>query len=322
MTIYGDDSRTAFKPRPHPLRVLLVSAAGFLIGLQIGIFVFSFTQVLASSVESNGARPIYAPFAQSPLLPPSPLAPLSAAAIPPAVTIVAALLIVFLWPAGDSLARRVSPYFVAMAFATVVTAVALESEPRRWLEADLSLLAIWRPLAAGAAVLVVLQSERRITQLLGNFYPVRTPLQRIRLWAMRIPLPVLVIAVAAWGGPYLPMAEAALALLLLTFLLAAASKPPDQFEAVSEYAMREASLIAPLAAIGVVALCLWTFGSPLLGDAPRAVMVGGSKFASFEGTASLKKTLRRDADIEIKRQEEEKKAKEPVIDIRWSKSKP
>lgn len=321
MTIYGDDSRTAFKPRPHPLRLLLVSAATFLIGLQVGTFLFSFTQVLASGVESNGARPLFAPFAQSPLLPPSPLAAPSTAAIPPAVTICAALLIVFLWPAGDSLARRISPYFVAMAFATVVSAVALENEPRRWLEADLSLLAIWRPLAAAAAVLVVIQSERRITQLLGNFYPVRSPLQRIRLWALRIPLPVLFVGIAAWSSRYLPMVEAAVALLLLTWLLAAASRPPDQFEAVTDYPMREAALIAPIVATGVVALCLWTFGSPLLGEAPRAVMVGGSKFAGFEGTASLKKTLRRDADIEIKRQEEEKKAKEPVIDIRWSKSK-
>ena len=319
---YGEFDRSNVV-RPGSFAILAVSTALVIIGVILGATLLGVTHLFTSEISYFGGRPLFVPFAQPPLLPPSPLSSPSAAAYPPAITLALVAIVLFFWPDGRSLASRLAIPLLSLGMTVAVLGLALESS-EGWLEADLSLGAIWRPASFLIFLVLLLQAERRSNQILGNFVSVDTPLQRIRTWGLRLFLPLGMLAAIAHLSGYDPLAWAALVTLALSLFIAVAIRHPEQFEATTRPEMREAAATLPLLALVLIAASLWTFRSPLLAFPPRAVVLGGSKNFTFVEPAAVRQALvvgeQKAAEKEAT-DAQRKKKEESVIEIEWSKPK-
>jgi hypothetical protein len=319
---YGEFDRSHVV-RPSGLALVAVSTALIIIGVIVGGALLSLTHLFTSEISLSGGRPLFVPFAQSPLLPPSPMASAAAVAYPPTIVIALVAIVLFFWPDGRSLASRLAVPLLSTGMAVSVLGLALESSDG-WLEADLSLGAIWRPASFVVAIVLLLQAERRSNQILGNFVSVDTPLQRIRTWALRLSLPLGMVAAIAYFSEYDPLAWAALVTLAMTLFFAVAIRHPEQFEATTRPEMREAAAVLSILAVVFVAGSLWAFRSPLVGGAPRAVVIGGPKNLSFVEPAALRQAMvvgEQKAKEKKAAEADQKKKDESVIEIEWSKPK-
>lgn len=327
MTIYGEWN-DQFRPRPKKSALALFSTAALLIALALSWTLYSVVQV--ASAESHTAErdfPLFAPLAQqSTVFRSAPHAGDGRDLIAPTAAVVFAVLLLTVVPTSSKASHRLGIHAAAMASMLYTWSRAFELSPATWLEGDLSISGLWRPVALVAGYALFDFAERRRNQLLGNFEKTDTPLQRLALWAVCTALPLTVIAIVSLLAGYGALLFSALVALAVTCFVNVARRPSQRFEELTEVEMREASFAAPILAVVISAVYIWAFGFPLFGQRTRAVLLGDKRprFASLKevemATSAVTEGEVTPRPSSSQRPAAGTTAAEPkqVIDIRWS----
>lgn len=314
MSIYGE-SPNQFRTRPSAMTLASFALFATLIGTAIGPFFFSLIRSLATqSLRPDYILNLHAPIAANPSLG---LYPLHAdkivigAAIAAAVVGLLTVLFVAVYPASQKIANRLALYTVGTAIlgAGVIGPVAdlgILRSLSRWKE--LSELQSGGVIAVLVVIVLVavVWFERRSISLLGNFFEVGSPLQRLGFWALRIPLPWGAFGLASylagwWGG-----AIAAAGVAAATLADDLVHYPSIRYESLERPKMHEGLAASILVASALTASSCWIFGVPAAGVQPRAVVYEKGRL-SIEPVSDLTNRI----------QEETM----PRIEMNWSKEK-
>lgn len=314
MTIYGEfDSQ--FRKKPALWRMFLIGfsalvfcsvVVSLLLGSAIGLLgraneaetaalVLFGPPVVTGSILLDGAMGTFDSFAW----------------IAGAAALLVAILTIFFWPSEPTLASQL----FANALGTALVVFVALTVPLESILAQLDYLRDPKEVAGETAVLVAamvfsIVSERRMISLLSNLVPMDAPARRVRLWLMRIGIPVAVLGATAFVLGSIAPAIAAVAFLVLTFFENIARRPNARFAQLRDVQMKEAAATLPILAILLVAGSVWLFGFAPLRPARAVVWKGGRtvSFATLEDAWS-KSGLGRPIP------------RASVIRIEWSKTK-
>lgn len=321
MTIYGE-YRDEFRPRPKKWLLLLFSLFSILACLELATLFSSTVHVLVMrSSTADGAIPIYAPVAQPPyVFVAGPKAALLRETIAPFVDLITAALVLILIPTSTRLSSRLFIHHLALALMLIGLSRAFEVSPTDWLEGNLSATGLWRPTILLLALGLIHFIERRRTQLLANLFSTETPGERVALWTVIVPVPMLMIFGAALWGDYGGEAFAAIVVLAWSFFVQLTSRSLPRYEQLDDVLMRESTATVTFAAAAILSAAITVFGFPPAGE-PRALLLGGNSAATLVPTNDI--TIR---TAEAKARDARRKGAPPddkksVIDIRWSKKK-
>jgi len=252
-----------------------------LIGLLVGPLLFSVTRTLVTlSLRSDYVFNIHAPLCANPSLGLFPLYSnqiVIGAASAVAVVAILTTLFVALYPSSQTVAIRLSLYCVstgvlaAGAIGTVADLGLLRSLSR-WKE--IPEIGSGGALAAAVVVLllIVVWLERQTIALLGNLFEVDTPIRRLGLWFLRIPLPWSLLGIASylstwWGGVI-----AAGGVIAVTLLDDLTHYPTLKYEELSRAKMHEGLTAAIAFSVLLGAGSVWAFGLPSARLAPKAIV--------------------------------------------------
>jgi hypothetical protein len=319
MTIYGEWNEQ-FRKRPKISALLLFCVSFLLIAVELSAVLTAITQVVAlKSFTVDGALPLYAPVAQK-------WAVFHAGAhagplrevVAPLLDLLLAALVILILPTATTLAARLGTHLLSMAFLLLAVGRALEVSPAKWLEGELSVAGLWRPVTLLCAVMLLHFSTKKLNEMLSNLESLVLPRRRLRLWAVTLLPGFAIVGLVAWLHSYNALALAALLAMAVSFFTNISSRPGERFEKLDAVELREAAWSTPLIALLVVGLAAWAFGLPRIGLPNRAVLFGGNSIARLQPLRNV--TILTVAE-EIKQQKaaEEERRRKSVIDIRWSK---
>ena len=222
-----------------------------------------------------------------------------------AVALLAALLMMFFWPSEPTLASQLVGNALGSAL-VVFGAMTLSIES---ILARRAYLAGPADIAGEIAVLVVaavvaLAGERKTIALLSNLVAMDAPSRRVRLWLMRLGIPLAVLAALALAAGSLSPAIASGLFLVITFFENLSRRPTTRFVQLRDVQMKEAAATLPLVAALLVAGSVWAFGVAPFRPHRAVVWKGGSSisFASLEDAwkqAGLRRTIPRESVIRI-----------------------
>lgn len=209
-----------------------------------------------------------------------------------------ALLMIYFWPAKQSVAMRLFSVHLAEAFAAFGAAGFV----LRAFDGDLAGIAI-----LAAAGVVCIAGEWAVNNLLANVVPMRNPAQRAGFWLLRLLPAMLAIGAAADLARYETGLLCAGGLLLVTLFANVARRPAASYVEVVEPEMREAAAAWPFVAVAFTALCVWAFGFAPANRLPRAL---DAKNAKFVVPAAALQAAYKPPQLETPK---------PKIDIHWSR---
>ncbi len=284
MTIYGEfDSQFRKKPALWRMFLMGFSALVFssvlvslLLGAVIGLlgrarepidaaFVLFAPPVVTGSILLDGAMGTFGGFAW----------------VAGAAALAVAILIIFFWPSEPTLASQLvgnalgSALVVFGAMTLPIESILAQADylddPMKVIEEAAVLL---------AAVIFTVLGERRMIALLSNLVAMDAPSRRVRLWLMRIGIPLAVLAATAVILGSISPAIAAAAFLVLTFFENLARRPNARFVQLRDVQMKEAAATLPLLAAILVAGSVWTFGFAPFRPS-RAVVWKGGRSVTF-----------------------------------------
>lgn len=321
MTLYGESDVT-FRPQPNKSTLLLFSTSVLILMMQLAVLAGSLSWFLSVSGWSPGDPfPVYAPFAERFQLPGvDGAAKLAREALAPLALLVIGTIALYFWPTAQTLGSRSASQLTTIAFAVVAMTLAMDDSIWQWLNGDLR--EFWKPVTIIGALFLVFQAEAQAITLLNNVFPLETPASRLKLWLLRIPLALIIVATLGLTAGHLPLALAAAAALIVTLLAQLGRRPAASWEKLTDVHLREASAIALVALVVVLVASVALFGNAAAGLPRRAVVFSapGVKIVpaeSFRLTAPGSPAATTSGTTEGG----EKKKDESVIDIRWSDKK-
>jgi hypothetical protein len=300
--------------------MLLFSTCILLIMIEVAALIGSLTWVASvSGWNAGNPFPIYAPYAQRFQLPNLvPAIDTTREAITPFVLIVLSTIVLYFWPTNQTLGRRITTQMTALAFAVIAMSLAMDDSPMQWLTGDLR--EFWKPVTIIGGVFLIFQAESQAITLLNNVYRLETPAERLVVWAMRLPIPLILIGAHALYSRYAPLAIACAVALVITFVTQLGRRPASNYEKLTDVFLREGSAMATVGAILVIALASVLFGCRLAGIRPKAIVVSG-KGVSFVSPSTFLPPSPQAAPDKTKPGAKGEVKEEPVIDIKWSDKK-
>lgn len=314
VSIYGESSNQ-FRPRPAGWVLVSFTLFSTLIGLALGPLLYSFARTLVTrALRSDYLLNIHAPIGANPAIGLFPLHSnhiVIGALIAVAVVAVLTTAFIAVYPASQTLSSRLALHSIGTATlasgAIATTAdLGLLRSLSRWKE--ISEIASGGTLAGVVLVLlfVVVWLERRMVSLLGNLFETGNPLQRLGLWALRVPLPWTGFGVAAflsdwWGGII-----AAAGVLAATFVDNLVHYPNLRYETLEHPKMYEGLAAAVITAVILGGCSALAFGFPAARLAPKAVVLEAGKVS-----------IVRVSDLTNRIYEQTM----PRIDMKWSSDK-
>ncbi|HXI12066.1 MAG TPA: hypothetical protein VNM92_05405 [Thermoanaerobaculia bacterium] len=315
MTIYGEHV-SEFRPRPGAAALLLVSSSAVILSAFASSLFLSLGEFFALRSWGSSSWFIHAPLARQPLISAAALTPFD---LPLSLLLSAALLgltllLFYFAPIERSLATR-------LGFDTAMLAVIATGVLPQAMELILPLtmrtgLGARVPVAAltlvAISIFFVVRIERRIVETLQNLFTVETPMERARLWLLRLPAPFLALLALAMANRDFTFASACAVTLVVTLLENLAHRPRDHYQELLRPQMREAAATLPVFALATLALSIWMFGGPATRIEPRALVMKADR-TRLEPVSRLE-IAKRKATVKPEGPEEEKK-----IEINWSK---
>lgn len=221
------------------------------------------------------------------------------------VALLGALLMMFFWPSEPTLAAQLVSNALGSAL-VVFGAMTLSIESIVARSAYLSDLAdVGGEIAVlVAAVVVALAGERKTIALLSNLVAMDAPSRRVRLWLMRLGIPLAVLASYAFVSGSASPAIAAALFLVITFFENLSRRPTARFVQLRDVQMKEAAATLPLLAALLIAGSVWTFGAAPFRPHRALVWKGGRavSFAPLEDAwkqSGLRRTIPRKSVIRI-----------------------
>ncbi|HEY0591776.1 MAG TPA: hypothetical protein VGF40_08415 [Thermoanaerobaculia bacterium] len=285
MTIYGEFD-AQFRKKPALWRLFLIGLSAlvvssvfvsFLLGAAIGLagranqetestIVLFAPPVVTGSILLDAAMGTFSGFAW----------------VAGAAALAIAILIIFFWPSEPSLASQL----VGNALGTALVVFGALTLPLESILAQVEYLDDPRKVAEEAGVLLAalifaVLAERKTIALLSNLVAMDAPSRRVRIWLMRVGIPLALLGAAAWILGSMTPAIAAAAFLVVTFFENLARRPNAQFVQLRDVQMKEAAATLPLVAVLLVAASVWAFGFAPLRPS-RALVWRGGRQVSFE----------------------------------------
>lgn len=312
MTIYGEFD-AQFRKKPALWRLFLIGLSALVVSSVIVSLLLGATIGLAgrANQETESTIVLFAPpVVTGSILLDAAMGTFGGFAwVAGAAALAIAILITFFWPSEPSLASQL----VGNALGTALVVFGALTLPLESILAQAKYLDDPKKVAEEAGVLVValifaVLAERRTIGLLSNLVAMDAPSRRVRIWLMRVGIPLAVLGAAAWILGSIAPAIAALAFLVVTFFENLARRPNAHFVQLRDVQMKEAAATLPLVAVILVAASVWAFGFAPFRPS-RALVWKGGRQVSFEtlDVAWAKSGLSRPI------------ARESVIRIEWSK---
>jgi hypothetical protein len=288
-----------YRPRPLRWRIALVSFCHFILGVTItnGLVSLGDIAVLRAAPKMPDAWVVYI----TPWLTLKQVLPHIVKAydfttelmIWTGGFLVLAIIAVYLWPARQSIASRLWSVTFGQTLAAFGGAIfVFRGTPNDPIP----------PLFYAApviAALICMAGEWSTNTLLGAYYDLESPLQRMGMWAIRVLPALAAIAVVSYGIQYLFGVIAAGALAIVTLLANLMKKPGRSLETMRQIEMREAAAAMPLITVLVLAGVVFAFGY----RPPRGFVIAGGQ-VKREPLAGAVKAI---------------EPPKPVIDIHWSR---
>jgi len=299
--MYSDfDSR--YRPRPQRWRIALVSFCYFILGVTITNAIVSLGDIaiLRAAPRMPDVWVIYA----TPWLTLKPVLPHIVKAydfttellIWTGGLLLLALVAGYLWPARQAIGSRLWSVTFGQTLAAFGGAIFVfrgsSSDP-------VPPMFYAAPVIAAA---ICMAGEWSTNTLLGGYYDLQSPLQRLGMWAIRVLPGLAAIAAASYGIHYDFGVLAAGALAGVTLLANLMKRPGRSMETMREIEMREAAAAMPFIAAIVLAGVFFAFGY----RPPRGFVIAGGEITR-QPLASAVKTI---------------EPPKPVIDIHWSRRRP
>ncbi len=284
MTIYGEfDSQFRKKPAVWRMFLLGFSAlflssvlVSLLLGAGIGLlgraseadgtasFVLFAPPVVTGSILLDAAMGTFEPFAW----------------IAGALALAGAILVIFFWPSEPTLASQL----LSNAFGSALVVFGAMTLPIESILARLGTLAdpievLEEALVLLASIVIAVAGERKTIALLSNLVAMDAPSRRVRLWLVRLGIPLAVLGAAAWVLGSVSPAIAAAAFLAVTLFENLARRPNAQFVQLRDVQMKEAAATLPLLAAILVTASVWAFGAAPARPHRALVWKGGSSLS-------------------------------------------
>jgi hypothetical protein len=313
MTIYGEfDAQFRKKPALWRMFLLGVSAlvlSSILVSLLVGAGIALLGK--ANAGEAPSSVVLFAPpvVTGSILLDAAMGTSESFIWIAGAVALLGAILIMFFWPSEPTLASQLVSNALGSAL-VVFGAMTLSIESILARQSYLSgpMEALGEIIVLVAAIVVALAGERKTIALLSNLVAMDAPARRVRLWLMRLGIPLALLGAAGWVLGSLSPAIASAAFLVVTFFENLARRPNALFVQLRDVQMKEAAATLPLLALILLAASIWAFGAAPARPHRALVWKGGSSI-SFAPLADAARQAGLDRPI----------PRESVIRMEWSK---
>jgi len=290
--------------------LLVFTLLATLIGLLIGPILFSITRTLVTlNLRSDYVFNVHAPLCANPSLGLFPLHSdqivMGAASAAALVAILTGLFIA-LYPSSQTVAIRLSLYCTGtatLASGTIGTVadLGLLRSLSRWKEIpEVTSGGVLAAAIVGVLVLVV-WFERQTIALLGNLFEVDTPIRRLGLWFLRVPLPWGLFAFASflsrwWGGMV-----AAGCIIVATLIDDLIHYPKLRYETLSHTKMHEGLAAVIVFSILLGAGSIWVFGLPSAGLSAKAVVYENGQL-SIVPVSDLTNRIQEDTMPRIKMQ--------------------
>lgn len=295
--MYADfDGR--YRVRPLRWRVALVSLCHLLLGVTItnGLVSVADVAILRTTPRMPDAWVLYA----TPWLTLKPVLPHigkegnfeNELLIATGGLLLLALIAVYLWPARQSISSRLWAVTFGQSLAAFGAAIFIF---RGWGDPVLPMYYA----APAMAALICMAGEWSTNTLLGGYFELESPLQRMSMWALRLLPGLALIAAASYGMQYMTGVIAAAGLAIVTLLANLMKKPGRALERMRNVEMRESAAAMPLIAALVLAGVFFAFGY----RPPRGFVVAGGRVTREPLAGAVKA-------IEVPK---------PVIDIHWSR---
>jgi len=296
MSIYGEFDEQ-WRPRPALWRLAMVSFCHFVLAAWLTSALLSTADMFL--MQQAGVKGVWAAY-----LPPwstlhtaaagGLLAPGQAVDMPVAAervaeryapmvagaALVLALIVLYIWPVGQSLSSRLFAFALAQSLAVFGAASLFRP----------SLSGVAKPIpyrfaAVVVAALLCMAAEARTNRVLANLFLMDGPLRRAGLWLVRLFPATFALAFAAWFGGDPAVAVAAAGLAMATLFVNLAHRPPQTHEAVNEPLLREAAAAMPFVLVPLLAAAIWAFH---LAPPHRVVLLEGAqaRLVSWEVAAS------------------------------------
>jgi hypothetical protein len=291
------DSR--YRTKPQRWRVALVSLSQFLLGVTITNAIVSIGDIaiLRAAPNMPDAWVIYA----TPWLTLKPVLPHIVKAhdftlellIWTGGLLLLALIAVYLWPARRSIASRLWAVTLGQTLAAFGGAIFVFRGP-----ANESIAQMFYAAPVIAAIICMV-GEWSTNTLLGGYYDLDSPIQRLGLWALRVLPGLAAIAFLSYVIHYEFGVIAAGGLAAVTLLANLMKKPSRSMETMREVEMREAAAAMPFIAALVLAGAFFAFGY----RPPYGVVIARGRI------------MRQPLSSAVSAIEPPK----PVIDIHWSR---
>ncbi len=308
MTIYGEfDSQ--FRKKPALWRLFLIGLSALVLASVVVSLLLGAAIGLAgrANQETESTMVLFAP----PVVTGSILLDAAMGTFPGfawvagASALALAILVIVFWPSEPSLASQLSGH----ALGTALVVFGALTLPLESILAQASYLDDPMKVAEEggvilAALIFAVLAERRMIALLANLVAMDAPSRRVRIWLMRIGIPLLLLAAAAWLIGSMTPAIAAAAFLVVTFFENIARRPNARFVQLRDVQMKEAAAALPLVAAILVAASVWAFGFAPFRPSRAVVWRGGRQiaFASLDeawAKSGLSKPIARKSVIRI-----------------------
>ena len=303
MTIYGESSE-GFRVRPSGSVLFLVSTAQLVLCFQLAALAIAVVDTLVAFRSGwEEVIVVYAPFAADPMSPffispPLDTLYLLAEPIVAATALTLSLVLILLWPSGPSLATRLMIHNLAMTLVTL-GALSLAIEENGFVNATVRTpvgLWAWRIGVGGLGLIVAILIERRANRLLANVFHADHAAERLRLWTLRIPTPLLAVAGLAWINGYPALTWASLAAIVITFLEATIHTVHPGYERIDDPLLRKAVVLTPLATLVIVGAATVLFGMKGAHLTNRVLEIEGGRGVIHEPVDDLLRKQLRDPD--------------------------
>jgi hypothetical protein len=296
MSIYGEFDEQ-WRPRPALWRLAIVSCCHFVLAAWLTVALLSTLDMfLMQQAGVKGVWAVYLPpwstlhtAAAARLLAPGQAVDMPIAAervaegYAPMVAggaLLLALIVLYIWPVGESLSSRLFAFALAQSLAVFGAASLFR----------LSMSGVSKPIpyrfaAVAVAALLCMAAEARTNRVLANLFLMDGPLRRAGLWLARLFPATLALGLAAWLAGDTAVAAAAAGLALATLFVNLAHRPPQTHEAVNEPLLREAAAAMPIVLVPLLAAAIWAFH---LAPPHRVVLLEGAqaRLVSWEASAS------------------------------------
>jgi hypothetical protein len=291
-----------YRPRPLRWRIALVSFCQFILGVTITNALVSIgdVAVLRAAPNMPDSWVIYA----TPWLTLKPVLPRIVKAhdfttellIATGGLLLLALIASYLWPARQSIASRLWSVTLGETLAAFGGAIFVfrgnttDPIPPMFYAAPL------------IAAIICMAGEWSTNTLLGGYYDLESPLQRMGMWALRVLPGLAVIAAASYGIHYESGVLVAGALAAVTLLANLMKKPGRALETMRVIEMREAAAAMPFITALVLAGVFFAFGY----RPPNGFVYAGGHITRQPLATAVKAV-------------EPPPPPKPVIDIHWSR---